>query len=56
MTLQIFVKKATIYEHDMTQFACNFSIKIKYEEWKECDMKKKCLVSYDGCYNAYYIK
>ena len=37
---QILVKKTTIYKHDMTQFAFIFSTKIKYEEWRECDMKK----------------
>ena len=37
---QIFVKKATVYENDMTQFVFIFSTRIKCEEWKECDMKK----------------
>ena len=38
-----FLKKATIYENDMTQFAFIFPTQIKYEEWKECDMKKYLL-------------
>ena len=42
---QILVKKTTIYKHDMTQFAFIFSTKIKYEEWRECDMKKNMLFS-----------
>ena len=37
---EMFVKKATIYENDMTQFVFNFSTGIKCEEWeKKCDMK-----------------
>ena len=40
---QIFLKKATVYENDMTQFVFIFSTRIKCEEWKECDMKKYLL-------------
>ena len=38
---QIFVKKATIYEKDITQFVFLSPTQIKYQELKKkCDMKK----------------
>ena len=48
---QIFLKKATIYENDMTQYVFIFFTQVKCEEWKERDMKKY-LILCDVYYSA----